>query len=227
MDWTYSLLQNTTSDGHVVVRGRKTRVQASARPDHVISEAWDSMSAKQRKAERKYAEDIQRARAIRDRAALRVWTWEDKQAKRFRTTSDSGPVWHTVERRITYDLHTGAIIRDENVKGVNAKNILYAVIPDGPRDITTVLYYRPPAVQSPLGDAPEAARTLPLLDRTGPDFGNTNSLCRDYCRRLVEIPTMPLLPDGVFQAAHRDKLDTSPVLVTRNLNRKQIAALQK
>ena len=100
-----------------------------------------NMGPADKRKEIAYADDIRRARETRRQSGLRVWTREDAQAKTFRTTSDSGPRWATVERRITYDRTSGAVIRDEDVKGINAHNTLYAKIPDGPRDITTVLYY--------------------------------------------------------------------------------------
>ena len=77
------------------------------------------------------------------KAKLRVWTREDRKAQCFRTTKSDGPVWETVERRVTYDKGSGAVLRDD-VRGVTDKSVLYAPVPDGPRDIVTMLYYRPP-----------------------------------------------------------------------------------
>eukprot|EP00959_Pyramimonas_sp_CCMP1952_P024886 522352-Pyramimonas_sp.AAC.1 len=134
-------------DGKMVVRGRGTRVQATTRPDHILPERWKTLSRGQQKKDIGYAEDIKQARDTRERAALRVWTRQDKQAKLFRTTTAGGPTWNTVERRITYDMGSGAVIRDEDVKGVNNNDILYAKLPGGPRDITTVLYDRQPSPQ--------------------------------------------------------------------------------
>ena len=70
--------------------------------------------------------------------------------------------------------------------------VLHASLPDGPRDFTTVLYYRQP---------PEAAlagvvRNTILLNAGGRDFGNVNKLCKAYAP--VAIPAMPRVP-GVIQ----------------------------
>ena len=51
-----------TSDGKMIVKGRETRVQVSDRPDHVISELWNTLSRKQKRLEKEYARDIVRAR---------------------------------------------------------------------------------------------------------------------------------------------------------------------
>eukprot|EP00959_Pyramimonas_sp_CCMP1952_P073760 1541899-Pyramimonas_sp.AAC.1 len=104
-------------DGTVVVRGRETRAQAITRPDHILSEHWKTLSRRQQKADIECAEDIKQARETRERAALRAWTRQDKQAKLFRATTAGGPTWNTVERRTTYDMDSGAVIRDEDVKG--------------------------------------------------------------------------------------------------------------
>eukprot|EP00959_Pyramimonas_sp_CCMP1952_P011176 234025-Pyramimonas_sp.AAC.1 len=74
-------------DGNMVVRGRETRAQTTTRPDHVLPGHWRTLSRGQQKREIEYAEDIKQARETRDRAALRVWTRQDKQAKHFRTTT--------------------------------------------------------------------------------------------------------------------------------------------
>eukprot|EP00959_Pyramimonas_sp_CCMP1952_P075266 1572811-Pyramimonas_sp.AAC.1 len=63
----------------MVVRGRETRMQTTTRPDHVLPEHWKTLSRGQQKKEIEYAKDVKRAREIRDRAALRVWTRQDKQ----------------------------------------------------------------------------------------------------------------------------------------------------
>eukprot|EP00959_Pyramimonas_sp_CCMP1952_P113015 2362304-Pyramimonas_sp.AAC.1 len=59
--------------------------------------------------------------------------------------------------------------------GVTNKEILYAKLPGGPRDITTVLYYRRPSPQ-PAG----VARTVVLVDSEGNDFGTVNPLARKF-----------------------------------------------
>eukprot|EP00959_Pyramimonas_sp_CCMP1952_P456683 9473572-Pyramimonas_sp.AAC.1 len=81
-------------------------------------------------------------------------------------------------------MDSGAVIRDEDVKGATKKDILYAQLLGGPRDITTVLYYRQPS-PSPAG----VARTLVLIDSEGHDFGSVNPLTRKFTPS-VAIPTM-------------------------------------
>eukprot|EP00959_Pyramimonas_sp_CCMP1952_P390768 8188969-Pyramimonas_sp.AAC.1 len=70
-------------------------------------------------------------------------------------------------------MDSGAVICDEDVKGVTNKDIRYAQLPGGPRDITTVSYHRQPS-PSPAG----VARTLVLIDSEGHDFGTANPLTR-------------------------------------------------
>eukprot|EP00959_Pyramimonas_sp_CCMP1952_P043931 918027-Pyramimonas_sp.AAC.1 len=63
----------------MVVRGRETRIQTTTRPDHILPERWKTLSRGQQKKDIDYADDVKRAREIRDRAAMRVWTRQDKQ----------------------------------------------------------------------------------------------------------------------------------------------------
>eukprot|EP00959_Pyramimonas_sp_CCMP1952_P124293 2598536-Pyramimonas_sp.AAC.1 len=125
-------LRKMLPDGKMVVRGRETRVQITTRPDRTLPEHWKILFRGQQKKDIEYTEDIKQARETRERAALRAWIRQDKQAKHFRTTTVGGPTWNTVERRITYDMDSGAVIRDEGVKGVTNKEILYAKLPGGP-----------------------------------------------------------------------------------------------
>eukprot|EP00959_Pyramimonas_sp_CCMP1952_P090978 1904744-Pyramimonas_sp.AAC.1 len=81
--------------GKMVVRSRETRAQTTTRPDHILTEHWKTMSRGQQKREIAYAEDIKRAREVRDHIALRAWTRQDPQAKIFRATMAGGPAWDT------------------------------------------------------------------------------------------------------------------------------------
>eukprot|EP00959_Pyramimonas_sp_CCMP1952_P234447 4898781-Pyramimonas_sp.AAC.1 len=204
----------------MVVRGRETRVQTTARPGRTLPEHWKTLSRGQQKKDIECAEDIKQARETRERAALRAWTRQDKQAKHFRTTAAGGPTWNTVERRITYDMGSGAVIRDEDVKGVTNKEILHAKLPGGPRDISTLLYYRQPSPQ-PAG----VARALVLIDGEGSDFGAVNPLAREFTPS-VAVPTMPRGPTST--PARRDNIPDSPwarrALVARKLNKREVAA---
>eukprot|EP00959_Pyramimonas_sp_CCMP1952_P308522 6456823-Pyramimonas_sp.AAC.1 len=78
-------------DGKMVVRGRETRARTTTRPDRILPEHWKTLSRGQQKKDIEHAEDIKRARETRERAALRAWTRQDKQAKHFRTTTAGGP----------------------------------------------------------------------------------------------------------------------------------------
>ena len=81
------------------------------------------------------------------------WCWvrEDKNAKVYRTTQDYGPRWECVFRRVVRDTHTGEILEDRDVRGVDDERILYAPIPGAPRDITTRLYHNDPRVDEDAG----------------------------------------------------------------------------
>eukprot|EP00959_Pyramimonas_sp_CCMP1952_P331530 6942486-Pyramimonas_sp.AAC.1 len=63
----------------MVVRGREARIQTTTRLDHILPEHWKTLSRGQQEKEIEYADDVIRAREIRDRAALQVWTRQDKQ----------------------------------------------------------------------------------------------------------------------------------------------------
>eukprot|EP00959_Pyramimonas_sp_CCMP1952_P405633 8501490-Pyramimonas_sp.AAC.1 len=86
-------------------------------------------------------------------------------------------------------MDSGAVIRDEDVKGVTKKEILYAKLPQ-------------PSPQ-PAG----VARTLVLLDSEGNDFGAVNPLTRKFTPS-VAVPTMPSGP--THTPARRDNIPDSP-----------------
>ena len=98
--------------------------------------------------------------------------------------------------------------------------MLYASIPGGPRDITTLLCYRPAPV-----DAGAPARAILSLDRLGIEFGEINPLCSNY-RPPVGVPAMMLLPEGSRRTVHGDNAATAlgPALVAQNWNEKHVAA---
>ena len=69
---------------------------------------------------------------------LGKFTRVDKRMHKFVTTCTDGPSWPTVIRRVVTDLQTGEEISDIRTEGVSDKD-LYGDIPNGPRDIKTVL----------------------------------------------------------------------------------------
>eukprot|EP00959_Pyramimonas_sp_CCMP1952_P272315 5693343-Pyramimonas_sp.AAC.1 len=109
------------------------------------------MPKEERSAERELAKGVTRARNVRHDSALRIWTRTDKNTRRFQTTDGDGPPWSNVERRITYDFHNRTVIRDETVAGTTDRRINNVLLPDGPRDIITVLYYCPAPDANPAG----------------------------------------------------------------------------
>ena len=66
-------------------------------------------------------------------------------------TSKGGPPWARVVLRITKDGSTGETLeRLPRAFQVSDKKLLYAKVPDGPRDIVTELYYM-------IGELPQAS----------------------------------------------------------------------
>eukprot|EP00959_Pyramimonas_sp_CCMP1952_P167367 3497915-Pyramimonas_sp.AAC.1 len=63
-----------TADGGISIHGHKTRVQATSRPDHVLPDFWNTVSKKERLAEKALAKDVVRARETRHNSAFRAWT---------------------------------------------------------------------------------------------------------------------------------------------------------
>jgi len=73
-----------------------------------------------------------------------TWTRFDKQAEVFRTVLKGGPEWSSVNRRVTYDLHTKEIIDDETTPHEHENKFLYREVPGAPRDIMTVFHFWQP-----------------------------------------------------------------------------------
>ena len=76
---------------------------------------------------------------VRETKGLSTWSKEDFQAKRLRTTCLSGPPWNLVERRVT------TMIADETAEDHKGRR-KDRLIPEGPRDVETFLYFRLPSV---------------------------------------------------------------------------------
>ena len=86
---------------------------------------------------------------------LRQYVRTDSGAKAFLTTRSGGPRWSCVKHRTTTDITTGKIIEDCPVAGMTEK-ALHRVLPEGPRDIQTVLYHDDPDVENSGGAEAEA-----------------------------------------------------------------------
>ena len=60
----------------------------------------------------------------------------------------SGPSWHTVSKRVTYDLDIGELINAGDVNDHNrGNNVWNKRMPGGPRATRAVLFYRVPLEQ--------------------------------------------------------------------------------
>jgi hypothetical protein len=111
-----------------------------------------------------------------DPEEVRSFTRVDHGAKRYRTTTEQGPQWSTVVRRETYDLRTGELL--ETLDGDDlrqaTKGQLYDTIPDGPRDIKTILFYKHKIHdgQDPDGQDEGAFMGPEEIEATRNDLGN-------------------------------------------------------
>ena len=84
---------------------------------------------------------IQRARKVRESLGLNVRRRLDVAATRFRKTAPDGPQWPYVVRRLDKDVHTQENLSDIFTDEAGASD-LESVIPGGPRDTVTELFYR-------------------------------------------------------------------------------------
>ena len=66
-------------------------------------------------------------------------------AKAYRTTNKNGPKWHEVKRRVTVDIDTKQITEDKTVEQIAADKGEHAALPQGVRNIRTILYFDPQA----------------------------------------------------------------------------------
>ncbi len=159
----------------------------------------------------------------------RVWSRVDTDAACFRTTLSSGPQWSQVVRRVTTDMDTGAVLDDEDVRGMTDKE-LHRQLPFRVAKLRTTLYYRdedeqpvdqpddpggessddPPAIpRGPGGDpapGPRAVGEIASWSRV--DNGATHFV-------LTRAKTGPL-PEAVLARTTQD-LDSGDIIEDRAL----------
>ena len=71
---------------------------------------------------------------------MKTWIRDGYGAQAFRTTTSKGPPWQSVVRRISENLNTGEIIEDLAVPP-SEQQVYDATVPDGPKNIRTILQY--------------------------------------------------------------------------------------
>ena len=95
-------------------------------------------------ADRHVGNSSSTSRADFDESELDLSEWErtDFNASKFVTENKDGPKWKYVVRRVTIDIDTRRVIEDlRNPRNVPIKE-LYRPLPDGVKNIKTVLYYK-------------------------------------------------------------------------------------
>ena len=74
---------------------------------------------------------------------LRQWVRYDVDAKRYRASNSKGPLWSDVIRRITLDLDTDQVIRDEPIRPGMSVHQIHQKLPEQVQSIETTLIYQP------------------------------------------------------------------------------------
>ena len=152
----------------------------------------------------------------------KCYTRTDKQAKRLVTTDKKGPKWEHVHRRVTMDAITGKILAEHgDCQKIKSNAILYAPVPDGPRDIVTKLYHDDPTVNDELLTAVPGRRVgVPRMPLAAP--GSTTTEHR------------PHIPDlGFHYNPFMDLIDLEadrllqPSAVARSVTKKEAAGNKK
>ena len=70
-----------------------------------------------------------------------TWSRTDLGARTLKTTLKGGPAWADVTRRITMNMKTGQVVKDQPA-GKITRSLEHELIVGGPLDIITVLVYR-------------------------------------------------------------------------------------
>ena len=142
----------------------KTREQKTTRPGNVDTIIWGGMSGKQRKDAKDYWSRVLSARDTRRLSKLQCWTRADPQARVHVGTTQDGPQWAHVHRRVVTDATTGQLLLDQDVRGMTNKGILYARVAGGPRDIITRLYHDDPNLPDTAA-VPAAEKSAAVKDK--------------------------------------------------------------
>ena len=101
---------------------------------------------------------------------LRQWVRYDVDAKRFRASNSKGPLWGDVIRRITLDLDTDKVIRDETIHQGMTVHQIHQKLPSGVQSIETTLIYQPkPGHPDPGKPFPDEATTKTTTARPARD----------------------------------------------------------
>ena len=145
---------------------KKARIQESD-----ADELWRaSVENQSRKSEP--SSSSQTASSSRSSAAEQLCEWSryDFEARRYRGSNSKGPLWGDVVRRITLDIDSNRVIKDEAISGEIPVKQLYDKLPTGTKNIQTVLIYKKvqghPDPGIPCSDA-EPGQTAPVpQDRT-------------------------------------------------------------
>eukprot|EP00435_Cladocopium_sp_Y103_P060316 s936_g22.t1 len=73
---------------------------------------------------------------------LKAWSRFDTNAKRYRGTNSTGPLWGDVIRRITIDLDSASVIQDKPITAEMSVHSVHDKLPVGTENIETILIYQ-------------------------------------------------------------------------------------
>ena len=93
--------------------------------------------------ENQSAEKASASSSSAETPGLRKWVRYDVDAKRYRASNSKGPMWSDVTRRITLDLDTDKVIRDEAIQPGMTVHQIHQKRPANVQSIETTLIYQP------------------------------------------------------------------------------------
>ena len=130
----------------------------------------------------------------------RVWRWIRYDCGRCRTTTTDGPLWSTVQRRITEDSDTSELLEDALITLEVTDKVLHRPLPGGPRNRKTTLF-----VFRPLGD--DGGESAPHGDGVSADFTSSRPWDGDpaptsICADSLSVIRHATMVCGIPSAAH-------------------------
>ena len=121
---------------------------------------------------------------------LRQWVRYDVDAKRYRASNSKGPLWSDVIRRITLDLDTDQVIRDEPIRPGMSVHQIHQKLPEQVQSIETTLIYQPkPGHPDPGEPYPKPAPASGAKDTKGKEPEEDARLVDVGMKRSLDDPS--------------------------------------
>lgn len=97
-------------------------------------------------------EQPQRKESEQDQLVLKAWRRIDLNAKRYRGTNSTVPLWGDVVRRITIDLDSASVIQDKAITAEMSVHSVHEKLSLGADNVETILIYKEIPVHPDLGE---------------------------------------------------------------------------